>query len=96
MVADKGVGGAELSSDSAGTKFERTRMMVLGGGGPALIALEVAGRAGGGGGGVVPLGRAPCDLPGDAVCALGGGGGCVGFALSGPAALFTQRFCSLS
>lgn len=47
------------------------------------MALAVAGR-GGGGKGVVPDTGFPCDLPGDAVCALGGGGGCAGLAASVP------------
>jgi len=95
IVADKGVGGAEPFSDSAGTRFDRTRMIGLGGPPLASIGLTVAGRAGGGGGGV-PVATAPKDLPGDAVCALGGGGGCEGFAASEPAVLFTHRFKSLS
>lgn len=80
-MAEFGVGGADPFSVSMGTRFERTRM---GGrcGGPADIALAVAGRAGGGGGGVAPEGSPPSDLPGDAVCARGGGGRGVGFGSS--------------
>ena len=78
-----GEGGAEgWSAASLGTRLERTRVGGLRGGSEVKsIAPAVAGRAGGGpavrgdGGG----GPAPNDLPGDAVCARGGGGGGVGF-----------------
>ena len=81
--AEAGVAGAD--ADSSGTKFDRTRM---GGflGGPSVRSIAVAGRAGGGPGegklgAPVAFGN---EVAGDAVWALGGGGG-EGLAASGGA-----------
>lgn len=81
-----GDGGADSPSVSSGTRFERIRVGGLRGGSELKsIGCVVAGRGGPpigerGGGGMLPS----C-LPGDAVCARGGGGGGDGLGASPPA-----------
>jgi hypothetical protein len=58
------------SDSNLGTKFDRARTLLLLGG-DVLRSIAEADRAGGGPT-LVPLG---CDLPGDVVCDLDGGGG---------------------
>lgn len=87
-----------LGADSAvggGAKLERTRITVLLGG-EVLRSIADAARGGGGGAEFPPPIEKLDVLPGDAVCALdGGGGGAAGLgALSAPAFLLTQRFVS--
>jgi len=76
--ATLGVLGDESVSEG-GTKFERTRMTVLVGG-DVLKSIADADRAGGASPWFVPGESEALDLPGEAVCALdGGGGGTAGF-----------------
>lgn len=86
----------EESVSEGGTKLERTRTTVLLGG-DVLKSIADADRAGGGSPWCAPGESAVFDLPGEAVCALeGGGGGMAGFSDSDAAFLLTQRFNSLS
>lgn len=67
------------SASDGGTKFERTRTTVLLGG-DVLKSIADADRAGGASPWFVPGESVALDLPGEAVCALeGGGGGVTGF-----------------
>lgn len=70
IVLEAGVVGADAVS--GGTRLERIRIGGFLGG--SLKSTVVAGRAGGGGAGDKPDILAPA-VPGEAVCALGGGGG---------------------
>jgi len=82
-----------LGADSGGgIRFDLTRMVGFEGG-EVVRSIADAERAAFVAGGATARGPV---IPGDAVCALGGGGGNVGLLVSAPAFLLTHRLRSLS